>query len=82
MLLSLLQSIIDGFASLLSTVVLVLPNSPFNGLSAMVLDSTWFGYLCYIVPVPQILALLEAWGVSVGLFYVYMIILRWVKAIE
>ena len=82
MLLTLLQSIIDGFAGLLSNIILVLPNSPFNGLKAMTIDSQWFGRLCYIVPVPQIISLLEAWGVAVGAFYLYMVILRWIKAIE
>jgi uncharacterized protein (DUF486 family) len=82
MLLSLCQSVIDGLVAMLQGIANILPGSPFNGLSAMTLDSKWFGYLCYIVPVPQIIALLESWGVAVGLFYVYMIVLRWIKAIE
>jgi len=81
-LLALCQSIIDGFVALLSGIVGILPTSPFNGLSAMTLDSKWFGALCYIVPVPQIIALLESWGVAVAVFYVYMIALRWIRAIE
>lgn len=81
MLLKLLQSIIDGLATLLVGIINVLPGSPFNGLSAMSIDNKWFGYLCYIVPVPQIMALLEAWGIAVGTFYLYQIILRWVKAV-
>lgn len=81
MLLDLLQTIIDGFVRVLGGIVSALPTSPFNGLSAMTLDSKLFGALCYIVPVPQIVALLEAWGVAVGTFYIYMIILRWIKAI-
>lgn len=82
MLLSLLQGIIDGLVTALKGIVSVLPGSPFNGLSAVSIDSKWLGYLCYLVPVPQMVALLEAWGVAVGTFYVFMVGMRWIKAIE
>lgn len=82
MLLALLQGIIDGLATALGGLVSVLPTSPFTALNAVTMDSKWFGYLCYIVPIPQIVGLLQAWGTSILLFYVYMIFLRWAKAIE
>lgn len=81
MLLKLLQGIIDGFVAVLQGIISVLPGSPFNGLSAMTLDSKWFGVICYVVPVPQIVAVLEAWIIAVGTFYLYQVILRWVKAV-
>ena len=72
MLLKLLQGIIDGFVAVLHGIISVLPGSPFNGLSAII---------CYIVPVPQIISVLEAWIIAVGTFYLYQVVLRWVKAV-
>lgn len=82
MLLNLLQSIIDGFATILMTIIVALPSSPFTGLYNLSMDSTFLGYLAWLFPVSEIIALLQAWGVSVGAFYLYMIVLRWIKAIE
>ena len=82
MLLKLIQSIIDGFASGCAVILDILPGSPFQGLYSLTLDSNWLGYLSWLIPIPEILALLEAWIVSVGLFYFYMVALRWIKAIE
>lgn len=81
MLLKLIQGIIDGLAEVLSAAVNVLPGSPFNGLNALAMDSKWFRYLAYIVPVRQIVALLEAWLVAIAVYYLYQIVLRWVKAV-
>ncbi len=82
MLLNLIQSIIDGFATVLLTIVTVLPSSPFEGLYNLSMDEQFLGYLSWLLPIAEMLALLQAWGISVGGFYLYMIVLRWIKAIE
>lgn len=82
MLLELLQGIINGLGALLRVIVGLLPTSPFNGLRALSLENEWIGYLCYIVPMSEIIATLEAWTASVAVFYLYSVVLRWVKAIE
>lgn len=82
MLLILLQSIIDGFASIVTKIVSILPSSPFSGLYSLTMDSKWFGLLAYIIPIQPILSLLTAWILAVGVFYLYMILMRWAKAIE
>ena len=82
MLTTFLQSVIDGLGALLSAVVGLLPSSPFQGMYVLTLDNELLGMLAYIVPVPHILALLESWTVAVGVFYLYSVVLRWIKAIE
>lgn len=82
MLLTLLQSIIDGFATLLGAIVSILPSSPFSGLQGIAIDSKWLGYACYFLPIPQILSLLQAWGFAVLVYYGYMIPMRWIKALD
>lgn len=81
MLLKLFQGIIDGLASLLSTIINALPGSPFNGLSALTLDSRLFGYIAYFFPVKQIISVFEAWLAAIALYYLYQIAMRWVKAV-
>lgn len=82
MLLKLMQGVLNGLGALLNVIVSVLPGSPFNGLYSLVIDNKWLGYLSYIIPVPQILSLLQAWILAVTAFYLYMVVLRWIKAIE
>lgn len=82
MLLVLLQSILDGFAVLLSAIVAILPSSPFQGIYNITIDSDTFGYVCYFLPIPQMVSLLETWGTAVLVYYAYMIPMRWVKAVE
>lgn len=73
------QTILNGLAALLSTIVHALPSSPFQGLTAMAIDSKWFGYLAYIVPIGAIVSTLEAWLICIATYYLYMVIMRWVK---
>lgn len=73
------QAIINGLAALLSVIAHALPGSPFQGLTALALDSKWLGYLAYIVPVGAIVSTLEAWLVCIGVYYLYMVVMRWVK---
>lgn len=74
LLVSSLGFVLDGLFALL-------PNSPFKA----VLDSgisVYLGWFNWIVPVSEILAVCQAWLVSISSFYVVQIGLRWLKAIE
>lgn len=82
MLLQLLQSIIDVLGDFLRSVLVLLPSSPFNGFYSLTIDNEFLQVLAWIVPIKEIIATCEAWLISVGLFYLYSIALRWVKAIE
>ena len=82
MLLKLFQGIIDGLAAGLQVIINVLPQSPFDGLAALTLENEVLEGLAYLLPLPQILSTLEAWAVAVGIYYLYMIPMRWAKAVE
>ena len=82
MLLKLFQGIIDGLASLLHGLSGLLPQSPFDGLAALTLENDVLQGLAYLLPLPQILSTLEAWAIAVGIYYLYMIPMRWAKAVE
>lgn len=83
MLFKLFQGVIDALAGLLNIVVAVLPKSPFHGRwQSLALDNELLSGLAWIVPFKAIIALSSAWLVAIGVFYIHMIVLRWIKAIE
>lgn len=82
MLFKMIQGLVDGFAAVLRGIVGLLPQSPFTGFYNLSLENEYLSILAWVVPVNEIIATCEAWLVAVGLFYLYMIVMRWVKAIE
>lgn len=67
------QGLIDGIVS-------VLPKSPFSGVIAGLEGvQEGLGWLNYFFPVGDVLTLLTAWCYAIALYYVYSVIMRWVK---
>lgn len=60
----------------------LLPTSPFVAYIDALEAVPYLSYLNWFVPVSSFIAIGEAWLVSVGLFYMYSIILRWIRAID
>ena len=65
-------------------VVNLFPESPFVILDEMSNSVVyeWLQYLNWFIPVNTFVGIFEAWLVCVGLYYVYQIVLRWIKVIE
>ena len=62
-----------------------LPNSPFSDIPLMLERSgvvDLFGYVSYLIPIKQILSITVAWATCIGLYFVYSIALRFVKAVD
>lgn len=81
MLESLSELIIGGIKSILG----FFPPSPFTFLSEMSIDpqlAEWIGFLNWFIPVNSFVAILEVWLTCILVYYVWQIILRWVKVIE
>lgn len=76
-----LQVLIDLIALSAKFVFSVLPPSPFTFIKHI-----GFGDLLaqvnYFVPVYEFVVIVEAWLVAVGVFYVYSLWARFVKAVE
>lgn len=66
----------------LDWVLKLLPLSPFTDILDKLEQMPYLGYLNYFIPIGTFIKIGEAWLVSVGLFYLYSIILRWIRAIE
>lgn len=65
----------------LSWVVALLPNSPFKLLDNSPIRDI-LPYINWFVPFGFIVSTLELWLVAIAGYYLYSVILRWVKAIN
>ena len=66
----------------LNAVLGLLPTSPFIAFIDAFESLPYMGYLNWFIPVSTFIAIGQAWLLSVGIFYLYSIVLRWVRAIE
>ena len=72
-------AILEKFAN---WVLALLPTSPFQVYIHSLGSLPFMGYLNWFIPVNTFVAIGQAWLVAIGLFYLYSIILRWVRAIS
>jgi hypothetical protein len=75
------NGILDGVAAIGNGLVWLLPTSPFTGIQNQ-LDSDILGYINYFIPIDAMLSVGSAWLLAIGMYYVYMVVLRWAKAIR
>ena len=79
MMLAWMKELIEKF---LAAVLALMPLSPFNQFIDSLEELPYLGYLNYFVPVGAFLKIGAAWLAAIALFYVYSLILRWIKAID
>jgi len=77
-----LQGILDFFANIGRQVINLLPASPFHIIDNNVIDVKWLQWFNWFFPVGEIVAELQLWVSAIVVFYIYQLILRWVKAIQ
>lgn len=77
---------LDWFMELLnkfaSTILNFLPKSPVKQVLAKVGKPDWLEYLNWFIPVSAILDMLVIFLSAITVYYLYSIILRWVRAID
>lgn len=72
------ESLFNAFAEKLLS---VLPLSPFKPFISQFENLPYLGYLNWFFPVGECLIIMASWLSAVGLFYLYSIIMRWLKVI-
>ena len=79
-----LNTIIWLFASVLNIIFSLLPNSPFLDLSTTydLTVNKYMGYLAWLLPIKQILSILFIWLGCMLVYYVYSVVMRWIKLIN
>lgn len=70
----------NGF-SIIDQLISMLPGSPFAEFVDQFAALPSLGYLNWFFPVRQCLVVLAAWLAAITLYYVYSVIMRWVKLI-
>lgn len=77
---------IEWFSEILAKfgnmIISVLPKSPVQQFLGSFSDLPYLKYLNWFIPISSIIVVLEAWLVAIAIFYLYSLILRWVKAIS
>lgn len=74
-----MTQILKGFLEFLAS---VLPLSPFRGFIDSIGSFEYLGWLNWFFPVGDCIKVLAAWVAVISTYFVYSIILRWVKAIH
>lgn len=79
-----MEWITGALVDLAISIINIFPTSPFVVLDE--LSNTeiyeWIQMLNWFVPISSFVAILEAWLSCVAVYYVYQIVLRWIKVIE
>lgn len=76
------NSIIDMFVELIDWVLNLLPKSPFTSVIDAISDIPYLSTLNWFIPISTFVALGQIWLTAVGIYYLYSILLRWIKAIK
>lgn len=76
-----LQMLINIVGTVLGFLLSLLPSTPFNFISNSQFSSL-LSKINYFIPIYEFVVILETWIVSVGIYYLYSVWARWIKAIE
>lgn len=66
----------------LNAILSVLPTSPFSSYISALSSMPYLGYLNYFVPVGTFIAIGQAWLTAIALFYLYSIVMSWIRVIR
>ena len=66
----------------LDFVLSVLPLSPFTDIINELGEMPYLSYINWLVPVGDFIRIGTTWLSAITIYYMYQIILRWIKAIE
>ena len=74
----------DAVVSFAVSVINLFPASPFGILDSLsgTVAYEWLQFLNWFIPVGTFVSILEAWLSGVAVYYIYQIVLRWIKVIE
>lgn len=74
-----LNSLWNGLGSL---AINALPTSPFAGVISRLQSLPALGWLNWFIPVGWIVDTMAVWLSAITIYYVYSVILRWVKVVR
>ena len=72
----------EQFQDIGNTIVSALPRSPIVWLQANEEIKLYLSYVNWFFPIYMVIPVVETWLLCIVGYYVFQVILRWVKAIE
>ena len=74
----------DALVDLAVSIVELCPASPFTVLDELGNSEVyeWLRMVNWFIPIGTFVSILEGWLVCVAVYYVYQIVLRWIRVIE
>ena len=82
MLVRAIQGVLNFISGAFDFIMFLLPLSPFAAFNEVAIENQFLRWLAWIVPIPAILGVLQAWASAIALFYIWKVALRWIRAIE
>ena len=68
-------------AKMAQAIINLLPTSPFRNFINSWNPPEYLGWLNWFFPVSEVIGVLSIWLASITVFYLYSIIMRWIKMI-
>ena len=74
----------DTLVNIAVSIIQLFPASPFSILDNLsgTVAYEWLQFLNWFIPVGTFVGILEAWLSGIAIYYIYQIVLRWIKVIE
>lgn len=76
------NGLMDVTNDILNTILFMLPSSPFANVEIPQEVYKILGYVNYFIPIRAMLAIGASWLAAIGIYYIYQVVLRYVKAIR
>lgn len=76
-----LETIVSWLNNALGWVFSFLPDSPFQQFLSNTPIADYLGYVAYFVDISFMVTVLDSWLAAIAIYYIYMAVLRWVKAL-
>lgn len=77
-----IETIIEWINKFLGSILFFLPDSPFTGFIEEIESWDWLGWLNWVLPIGTFIKILVGWGACVTAYYLYSVVLRWIKAVS
>lgn len=76
-----INGLIKALGAVLGLVFALLPPSPFGLIDNSPIKE-FLPTLNYFLPISEIVLVLETWVTAIGFYYLYSIVLRWIKGVS
>jgi len=76
---SMINALIKMIGAALTWLISFLPDSPFNVVFDSVTVSPFIQNLNWFIPITESIAIFQAWVLSIATYYIYVLIMRWIK---